>query len=208
VARGAAQYVILGAGFDSFALRQPAFAKGIQIFEVDHPATQQLKRRQIEAAGIAAPPNVHFFDADLSREPLSAALDRGNYRRTAVSFVAWLGVTMYLPREANLLTLKAVAQCSAFGSEIVFTYIEQQAFDHPSRGFDRLRASAAALGEPWLSGFDPETLAADLKGVGLTLVEDLDSEDMMERYCRGRTDGLRPGTSGRIARARVGLIPV
>jgi methyltransferase (TIGR00027 family) len=204
VQRGATQYVILGAGLDSFAWRQPAWAKTIQIFEVDHPATQQFKQKRVAACGAGVPPNLHFVAADLANEPLAVALARSAYRREAVSFVSWLGVTIYLTRDANLTTLRAVAECCASGSELAFTYIEQAALDTPSPGLARLMASLAAAGEPWLSGFYAKCLGDDLKAVGLTLVEDLGKAEMLERYCRGRRDGLTPGGGGHVARARVG----
>jgi len=205
VAAGARQYVIIGAGMDSFALRQPAFAQGVEVFEIDHPATQGLKRRRLGECGVSLPHTLHFVAADLSREELGAALTRSAFRRDQATFFSWLGVTAYLTREANLATLRAIAACAAPGSALVFTYLDQREFD-PGRQSDeiqRARARVASLGEPWLSGFDPAQLADDLRGVGLALVEDLGGEELRARYCGDRNDGLSPAATIRIARAQV-----
>jgi methyltransferase (TIGR00027 family) len=203
VARGVGQYVLLGAGFDSFILRQPDFARRLTIFEVDQPATQAMKRRRLAECGIAVPENVRFVAADLAAEPLAAALARGGFAADVPAFFSWLGVTAYLTRAANEATLAAIAAAAAPGSEVVFTYVDARVFDAGSALFDRMRADRAAEGEPWLSGFDPTTLAADLRALGLELVEDLDGAALAARWCAGRTDGVVPGGAGRVARARV-----
>jgi methyltransferase (TIGR00027 family) len=204
VARGVGQYVLLGAGFDSFIVRQPAFAAALTIFEVDLPATQAMKRERLAAAGGAVPENVRFVAADLGREALPDVLTRGGFDGTRPAFFSWLGVTIYLTREANLATLQAVAAVSAPESEIAFTYVDERALEAGrSDLMDRLRAGPASLGEPWLSGFDPRTLPATLGEVGLELVEDLDGRALTARYCADRSDGLSAGVVGHVARARV-----
>jgi len=205
VARGVRQYVVVGAGFDSFIVRQPVFARDVDIYEIDHPASQAMKRQRLDECAVAVPPNVHFVPADLSRESLSSVLARCGFSGSLPAFFSWLGVTIYLPREANLTTLRGVATSSAPGSEVVFTYTDQRVLDGGrSAKLEKMRADRAAQGEPWLSGFDPTTLASELGGLGLALLEDLGSAELKERYCAGRTDGLSPGRIGHIARARVG----
>lgn len=203
VARGARQYVLVGAGFDSFAVRQPPFADALAIFEIDHPATQARKRERLAASGAVLPPNVRFVAADLGREPLADVLGRCGFSATVPAFFSWLGVSIYLTRDANLATLRGVATASAPGSEIVFTYTDQRALDARPPALEAQRARVAALGEPWLSGFDPTTLATDLADVGLALVDDLGPRELTARYCAGRADGLQPGRIGHVARARV-----
>jgi methyltransferase (TIGR00027 family) len=204
VERGARQYVLIGAGLDSLILRQPEFARDIEIFEIDHPATQDMKRRRLVECAVTVRPNVRFVAADLSRESLASVLTRSGFSRALPAFFSWLGVTIYLARDANLATLRAVAASSAPGSEIVFTYIDQRALE-PGRSarLEKMRAGPARLGEPWLSGFDPATLADELRALSLELVEDLGSAELGRRYCTGRSDGLTPGKAGHIARARV-----
>lgn len=204
VIRGARQYVLIGAGFDSFIIRQPAFACDIDIFEIDHPASQAMKQDRLEACGVAMLPNVRFVQADLSHESLASVLARCGFSRAAPAFFSWLGVTIYLTRDANLATLRGIATSSAPGSEVVFTYIDQRTLEGGrSATLENVRAGRARLGEPWVSGFDPATLADELRGLGLELVEDMGSLQLTERYCAGRTDGLVPGMTGHVARARV-----
>jgi methyltransferase (TIGR00027 family) len=202
-ARGVRQYVLLGAGFDSFGVRRPDFARDLHVFEVDHPTSQDLKRARLAASGTPLPPTLHFVPADLAGEDLADALARSPYRFDEPAILSWLGVTVYLTRDANLATLRSVARLAAPGSELIFTYIEQRALESDSPAMRRALAYAAAIGEPWLSGFDPATLPADLHALGLTLVEDLAPADLHRLYLTNRTDALTPGRAGRIARARV-----
>jgi methyltransferase (TIGR00027 family) len=133
VQRGARQYVLIGGGFDSFALRRPAFFRDVEIFEIDHPATQTLKRQCIKECGISLPRSVHFVAADLASETLEAVLDGSSFRRDESGFFSWLGVTAYLTREASLAILRAVATCGARGSELVFDYVDQIEFNTVSK---------------------------------------------------------------------------
>jgi len=203
--RGTRQYVLIGAGFDSFALRRPAFSEALEIFEIDHPATQAFKIERIRDCGISLPPSVHFVSADLATEDLTTALARSSFRKDEPAFFSWLGVTVYLTREANLATLRAVANLGAPGSELVFTYVDQIEFDSDgprSPGHANARA-AAMMGEPYLSGFDPKQIANDLMRVGLELIEDLDGPKMSERYGRTGANALKPSVNMHIVRARV-----
>jgi methyltransferase (TIGR00027 family) len=202
VARGVRQYVILGAGMDTFALRQPAFAEGVDVIELDHPASQTFKRERLRACNVPVPPRLHFLAADLSGEPLATALARSPYRSAEPAFFSWLGVTMYLTRETNLATLRGIA-CAAAGSELVFTYQDQREMDAGSESIRDLRSRVAALGEPHVSGFDPTQLAEDLRQVGLSLVEDFSGEEIWRKYCTEDEDGLRSPAVFHIALARV-----
>jgi len=203
--RGVRQYVLIGAGLDSFALRRPSFSETLEIFEVDHPATQAFKIQRIKDCRISLPPSVHFVAADLANEDLATALARSSFRRDEPAFFSWLGVTVYLTREANLATLRAVANVGAPGSELVFTYVDQIEFvSGGSRSLGDANARAVAMmGEPYLSGFNPKEIASDLAHVGLELVEDLDRQKMSERYGRTGTNALKPSNSLHIALARV-----
>lgn len=203
VARGARQYVLIGAGFDSFALRQPDFAHDLQIFEIDHPASQAMKRDRLAACGATIAPNVRFVAADLGTESLADALGRSGFSRTVPAFFSWLGVTIYLTRDANRATLRDVATASAIGSEIVFTYTDQRAIDGEDPTMRAMRNRRDAEGEPWISGFDPTALAGELQALGLALIEDLSGPNLLERYCAGRPDGLTIGPASHVALARV-----
>jgi methyltransferase (TIGR00027 family) len=204
--RGIGQYVLIGAGFDSFALRRPAFSDALKIFEIDHPATQTMKIQRIRECGISLPQSVHFIAADLAKEDLVTVLARSSFRKDEAAFFSWLGVTVYLTREANLATLRAVATCGAKGSELVFTYVDQIEFapDTSRSPHNENAQVVAAIGEPWVSGFDPNEIADDLTCVGLELVEDLDGKAMWERYAGVNATILHPPASVHIALARVG----
>jgi methyltransferase (TIGR00027 family) len=208
IARGVRQYVLIGAGFDSYLLRQPPAASAVTIIEIDHPATQTLKRQRLRECGLVAPDNVQFVAADLAVDGLEATLARSKFDSTQPAFFAWLGVTMYLTREANMATLGAIARCSCAGSELVFSYIDQKMFE-PERAvqaaiFDDLQETVRSLGEPFISGFTPATLAQELSAVGLVLEEDVSEFDMVERFDPAGVNGLKPADRSHVARVRVG----
>ena len=205
VERGVHQYVIVGAGLDSFALRRPEFAGEIEVFELDHPDTQRFKLARLAECGGQSPPGVHFIGADLAVEGVDAALERAPFHPGEPSFFSWLGVTAYLTREANLSTLRSIASCGAPGSEVVFDYGDQEAYDNPpdDATYTRIRDRLARLGEPWISGFHPAQLEGELRAVGLELVENLSPEELDRRYCAGGPDDLTPSPSHHLARACV-----
>jgi methyltransferase (TIGR00027 family) len=205
VRRGVRQYVIIGAGMDSFALRRPRSPRDLEIFEVDHPNTQELKAGRLELCGIPLPAGLQFVAADLGETGLGEALAGSSYRSDRPAFFSWLGVTTYLTPEANLATLAAIATHALPGSELVFSYLDQSLLDAdvaPER-LQRARAQVASLGEPWISGFDPGELGSVVRGAGLEIVENLGPEDLAARYCAGRADGLSPSLGAHLAHARV-----
>jgi methyltransferase (TIGR00027 family) len=203
-ARGVRQFVIVGAGLDSFALRRPAFATDVGVFELDRPDTQDVKLDRLAECGVQSPPKVQFVATDLGVEGVDEALMRSSFDSRQPSFFSWLGVTVYLTREANLKTLRAIASCGTPGSELVFDFIDQRALDSapPDADTARARAQFASISESWVSGFHPSELSEDLRAVGLELLEDLSPEDLRERYCTGRADELTPALSHHLARAR------
>lgn len=200
---GVVQYVLIGAGFDSFVLRRPAFSAQLQIIEIDFPSTQALKRERIAECDITLPGSVHFIAADLSQESVAAALARSPYRTDRLTFFSWLGVTMYLTREANLATLKSVAGCAPPGSELVFTYFDERLFQARFEAFQELEKRVASVDEPFLSGFKPAALSEDLAEYGLELVEDLSATEMAARYDRDGEHALGQSVFSHIALARV-----
>lgn len=207
VARGVRQYVLVGAGFDSYALRLPPAVRDLRVYEVDHPATQSFKLRCLDEAGIARPTAARFLAADLAREDLATVLAGSDYDPRAPAFFSWLGVTMYLTRAANEEALRGIARCAAAGGELVFTYIDDIVFRPESgeayRRFERLRREVAALGEPFLCGFDPATLGQDLAALGFDRVDDLSDAEVVARYDPQHRNALRCTGHSRIARARV-----
>jgi methyltransferase (TIGR00027 family) len=193
VARGVRQYVILGAGLDTFPYRNPHRDVGLKVFEVDHPATQAAKRTRLQNVGIAVPASLTFVPIDFERQTLAEGLRDAGFATDQRAFFSWLGATPYLTGEAVLRTLGFVASTPS-GSEIVFDYTTARS---------SLAQRAAALGEPWLTLFDPPSLIAELTGMGFAEALDLDREQANERYFNRRSDGLRLRGNGRMMAARV-----
>jgi methyltransferase (TIGR00027 family) len=200
---GVRQYVVLGAGLDTFAYRNPYPAESLSVFEVDHPATQAWKRAQLEAAHIALPPTLHFVPVDFEKERLGERLAATGFRAGEPAFLSWLGVSMYLTRAAIGATLGYVAGLPR-GSGIVFDYAVPPAGLGPVRRLvvQALLRRVAAAGEPWKTFFEPRALAAELRALGLTEIEDLGSEELNVRFFGDRSDGLRTGALGRVMCAR------
>ena len=205
IARGINQYVILGAGLDSFAYRRRDLAGVVRVFEVDHPATQQWKRRRLQELQIALPPNLTFIPINFEQQTLSEALQAGGYCPQEPAFFSWLGVTGYLTEEAIFKTLREVAS-AAPGSEIVFGYgVRETLLDEESRQMRKvLKEGVAAQGEPTLSLFEPTNLAAQVRALGFAQVWDFGPEAANAHYFAGRADGLRVAPLTRLMKARVG----
>lgn len=200
-ARGVRQYVVLGAGFDTFAYRQPEWAHALTITEIDQPATQSVKLARLASAAIAVPTNVVHGAIDFEREPLADGLRRIGVRTDEPIFFAWLGVIMYLTDAAVGATFRAIAALPA-GSEVVFTFALPATDVARFDGTETLSASAAALGEPWLSFHEPETLGPRLTRMGFSDVEFF-SPDALAKYYEERTDELPRPKRVSIGAARV-----
>lgn len=194
VARGVRQYVMVGAGLDSYALRRGPEAAEVTVIEIDHPATQAFKRNCMAASGTIAPEPVHYIAADLSTEDLAAVLRASPLKTDEPAFFAWLGVTMYLTREANLATLRAVAAVAAADSEVVFSYIDQSFFEGQAEEAmaqtAELRAMVTSVGEPFVSGFHHRSLATDLAPIGYDVIEERSDLEQLRRYDPQGANGL------------------
>jgi methyltransferase (TIGR00027 family) len=204
VERGPRQYVIVGAGLDTFAFRQPAWARSVRIFEIDHPATQRWKRERLASAGIAIPANLSFVPIDFETSSLVDALRIADFNFAGTSFYSWLGVTQYLTPSAISGMLQFVVSLPR-SSEIVFSFIvpletlsgtEAEALALASR-------KSAEVGEPWLTTFRPEDLKSQLRTLGFSDVIHLTPDDAHERYLKDRHDGLRARRGEQLIRAVV-----
>ncbi|HBC94996.1 MAG TPA: SAM-dependent methyltransferase [Pelotomaculum sp.] len=195
VGQGSKQYVILGAGFDTFVFRRPEMLEKLQVYEVDHPATQAFKRDRLAKAGWEQPVQLHFVPVDFEQESLAEALTRSSYDPQARSFFSWLGVTYYLTRDAVFTTLRTIANLAPAGSAVIFDYLDTDAFI-PEKAAKRvkilIRDTRQVADEPMITGFDPSALAADLARLGLRLQENLNPFDIEKRHFRGRKDGYYP----------------
>ena len=198
VARGARQVVVLGAGLDTFSLRNPY--PDVRVFEVDFPATQGWKRERLREAELVAPDTLTFAPVDFERESLADGLDRAGFRHDRPAFFQWLGVTPYLTREAIASTLDFIVGVP--GSAVAFDYTEPFENQVPERRarLTAMAESAAARGEPWLSFFDPPEIAAILRGKGFGDIEDFGFADVIRHYAPELGRGLRPG-GGHVIRA-------
>ena len=179
--RGVRQVVVLGAGLDTFAYRNP-FGDRLRVFEVDHPATQAWKRSRLAEAAIAIPPSLTYAPVDFEREDLTDQLAAAGLDPAVRTFFTWLGVTPYLTKDAIAGTLRQIAAHPA-GAEVVFDYSEpREGLDPALRAYyDERAARVAAIGEPFLSFFTPADLHGLLRGQGLTEIDDLDLPGIITR---------------------------
>ena len=199
VAAGVRQYLVVGAGLDTFAYRHPYRDEGLRVFEVDHPGTQRWKQRLLAEAGIAVPASLTFVPADFERDDLASALRQAGFRADQAACVGWMGVTMYLTADAVAATLRTVAGFAA-GSRLCFDYRVPVAMLNP---VDRvigevMEQRVAALGEPWLSAFDPAELQRQLLELGFRTAESATPDALNARYFARRKDGLRVGGGVRL----------
>jgi methyltransferase (TIGR00027 family) len=202
MARGVRQYVLLGAGLDTFAYRAPR--EGLRVFEVDHPATQGWKRARLEEISVTAPQWVTYAPVDFEHETLRDGLARAGFDFAKPAMFAWLGVTPYLTRDAVMNTLGFIATL-AKGSEVVFDYAEP-ADKHSGEArahFEAMAARVAAAGEPFRSFYEAPALMRDLTAMGFSLAEDWNADALNARYFAGRVDGLKLRGRGHLMQARV-----
>jgi methyltransferase (TIGR00027 family) len=204
VARGVRQYVVLGAGLDTFAWRNPWADAGLRVFEVDFPATQHWKRQRLANVGMETPPSLTFAPVDFESQTLADGLRGAGFRDDEPACFSWLGVTMYLTREAFESTVGFIGSLPAT-SAVTFDYaverselgvVEKLALDH-------LSSKVAAVGEPFQLFFRREELAAIMRRAGFGELEDVGTDDLNSLYLANRADGLRlRGGIGRLMRAR------
>jgi methyltransferase (TIGR00027 family) len=205
VARGVRQYVLLGAGLDTFAHRNPHTATGLRVFEVDHPATQEWKRQLISNAHLKSPGSLIYVPVNLERESLAERLGANGFRADEPAFFSWLGVTMYLSREAIQQTLRFVVQSKVSRSGIVFDYLTMpQRWELLRRwGMKVLMRRLAAAGEPWQTFLDPAQLHGELIRLGFATVRDFGPDEINARFFENAGARLRVGGSGRVVLARL-----
>lgn len=195
VERGVTQFVALGAGLDTFAYRQPAWATALRLFEVDHPASQAAKRERLRAAGIPVPGNVTFAPIDFEGETLRDGLSRAGFDPGARTFVSCLGVLVYLTREAIDALFAFIAALPA-GSECVFTYGGDRTGGEGGR--PSLASLVARLGEPFRSGMSIEDIGVVLDRAGLPRSTQ-PTDAQIADWLGDRHDGLRPPRLDRIS---------
>lgn len=201
------QYVLVGAGLDSFVLRLAEEFPNLKIFEVDHPDTQKTKIQQLKSVlkSKQLPTNVEFVSIDFEKEKLADALLRSQYQATEKAFFSWLGTTHYLTPETTLATLQNIAATSASGSELVMDY----SIDYKQlQGIERFGAFALThftrfLKEPLLGAFASSDLHQAVEKMGYIVVEDLSGTDITQRYFHQRADYIQHTTASQLIHLRL-----
>ena len=194
VDKGVRQIVILGAGLDTFALRNPHGAQ-IRVYEADHPVTQTWKRQRLADAQIAPPPWLIFVPVDFERDAVGDKLVAAGFQPNSPAFFTWLGVVPYLTEDTIGRTLDYMS--SVQNSEVVFDYMEPPtASSEELRKLDAERTEQLKkLDERSVSRFEPAGVAAILRSHGFSVVEDINFQEIASRFS-GRVHGLAPGRLG------------
>lgn len=201
VAAGVRQYVLLGAGLDTFAYRNPW--PELRVFEVDHPATQQWKHELLATSRIAIPANLAYVAVDFERQSLSQRLAQSGFDPTAAAFFAWLGVVPYLTPQAFRVTVEFI-RSQAAGSGVTLDYGQPREALPPQERWahDSLASRVQQAGEPFQLFFTPNTIGAEF--AAFRSIEDIGSAEINARYFSGRDDQLRLlGSGGRLFSAWV-----
>ncbi len=204
MANGTRQYVILGAGLDTFAYRPSQASSALHIFEVDYPATQNWKKERLAALQIAIPKHVSYVPVDFERQSLAQGLAQSDFDFSSPAFFSWLGVTMYLERDAVFNTLKTILSMPP-SSQVAFDFeLDEAALQgQVKRSIAKASASAARRGEPWKSRFKAPDLQKTLLDMGFRDVTYFNASQAEERYFSGRKDGLSLNGAGHMMLARV-----
>jgi methyltransferase (TIGR00027 family) len=200
VRRGVGQYVILGAGLDSFAYRSELAGSELAVFEVDHPASQRWKRQRLSDARVAVPEAVTYVPVDFESDSLPDRLTAAGFDRSRPAVVGWLGVSMYLTRDAIAQTL-AVIGGFAPGTEIILDYlVPPDLRDAAGQVYvDLVGPVTAQRGEPWLSFLTPTEMTGMLADNGFTRIVHAEQQDMIPAALWDGQDSLKPSNLARIA---------
>jgi methyltransferase (TIGR00027 family) len=196
LSRGVAQYVLLGAGLDTFAQRRPELASRLTVFEVDRPEPQAWKRGRLVELGFGVPEWLRLVPVDFetSGSWLAGLVDAG-FKVDQPAVVASTGVSMYLTREANAASLRQVAGLGR-GTTLVTTFLVPAELipEDERHVLETSQKGAQASGTPFVSFFTPDDILALARDSGFRQVQHLSSADIGQRYFAGRSDGLRPGS--------------
>jgi methyltransferase (TIGR00027 family) len=204
--KGISQYVILGAGLDSFAYRRPEFMRTLDIFEVDHPASQAWKRGRVAELGIPVPATLQYVAVDFETATLTEGLTSAGVNLGAPAFFSWLGVTQYLTPETVLGTLREIATIGAAGTEVAVQFMPPATtLSNDEAGLlTALATGAAKVGEPWLSFFEPRELTNHLHKMGYRDITHFGPQEAWATYLAGRKDGMRAPEYFRMVKAELG----
>ncbi len=191
---GVDQYVILGAGLDTWAQRRPRFASGLRVFEIDRPGPQAWKRQRLIELGFGIPSSLRFVPVDFEAAgSWRLALAAAGFDPMRPAIVSSTGVSMYLSRDANAATLREVAAFSE-GSTLAMTFLLPLELASPDvrPGLERAEQGARASGTPFISFFTPSEMMKLAREAGFRQTEHVSAATLTQRYFSDRTDGLRP----------------
>jgi methyltransferase (TIGR00027 family) len=197
VGRGVGQYVILGAGLDTFAQRRPELASRMRVFEIDRPGPQAWKRRRLVDLGYGIPSYLRLVPVDFEAgDPWWERLTSSGFDPREPAVVASSGVSMYLTRDANKATLRQIASLAP-GSTLAMSFLLPIEMTDPEvrPGMERAVAGSQASGTPFISFFTPADMLAMARDAGFKEVQHVSAATLAQRYFAGRTDGLRPPTN-------------
>jgi methyltransferase (TIGR00027 family) len=191
---GNVQYAILGAGLDSYALRQAHSPDRLSIWEVDHPDSQAQKLAKLKTLPVTVPDNVRFIPADLQTTPLVDALRTHGFPFQSTAFISLLGVSYYINEAALFALIGDIARYFAPGSQLVLDIRVSRRFIAPDylATFEKTERFTRKRGEPMISDFDPDAFVARVESIGLKLRESLSPDAQRTRYFASREDGLIP----------------
>lgn len=197
------QYVIMGAGLDSFAYRKPDALYHVQVFEIDHPASQDWKIERLKSLGHDPSDNVTFVPVDFETERFDARLATAGLKPDCATVFSAMGLCQYITEDAMRDTAERIANMTTAHCELVMNYnlpIEMlpPETQEPMR---RIMAHAADTGEPWLSHYSPDTISDLLRGVGFKRFEHMNPERIAAEYFAGRSDGLAISPAAHLVRA-------
>ncbi len=192
--QGVTQYVILGAGLDTFAQRKPDVASHIRIFEVDRPGPQSWKRRRLMELGFGIPDWLRFVPVDFEADDSWwQEVKRAGFDPSRPAVVASTGVSMYLTKNANEAVLREVAALAP-GSIFAMTFLLPLEMAEPEMRpwLEMAEEGARASGTPFVSFFEPSEIVAMAREAGFREARHVSAAELAERYFAGRSDGLRP----------------
>jgi methyltransferase (TIGR00027 family) len=193
VSKGISQYVIIGAGFDSFCIRRPDFSSCLRIYEIDHPTTQQIKQKRLMEILESSLSEVEFFAVDLEKQTIADALSGSSFSKDEKAFFSWLGTVPYLSEDAVFNLLRHLASFAANGSEIVFDYLipTHLMTQEERRVLGRAMRMIERWGEPVKSFFKPNTFPGKISHLGYTIFDNQSPAEQNKKYFFDRSDNLK-----------------
>ncbi len=204
VAAGVGQYVILGAGLDTFAVRRPDLADRLRVFEVEQPGTQAWKRRRLVETGIGVPDSLQFVPVDFEAgQSWWTGLAQAGFDIAAPAVVASTGVSMYLTKDATAATLRQLVELAPGSTVAVSFLLPIELVDEPDRpGLEMSARGASNAGTPFISFYSPDEMVTLARDAGFGDVQHVASATIADRYFSGRADGLRPSSGEELIVAR------